>query len=99
MEEEYYIGKIRVIRTLDHKDKNPSILAGDDINISSSDIDKCVKLMIERKMNQMSFVSDYLLDNIDFIKNYDLSFVKGIYITRPIKDLSPVYNLKNLTHL
>lgn len=75
------------------------MLAGDDIDINSSNIDKCIKLMIERKINQMSLTSEYLLNNIDFIQNYDLSFIKGIYITRPIKDLSPVYNLRNLTHI
>lgn len=72
------------------------------IFIYSDTIKEDVKnLLNEDGINTIRLTShNYKLDNIDFLKDYDLSFIESIDILcDSIKNIDGIYSLKNLKHI
>jgi hypothetical protein len=53
--------------------------------------------MNEKDINTIRLTDDYKLDNLDFLNNYDLSFIRSIDIlSDSIKNIDGLYNLQNI---
>jgi hypothetical protein len=54
-------------------------------------------LLIEKGINTIRLTNDYKLNNLDFLKNYDLPFIRSIDIlSDSVTDVEGVYSLKGL---
>lgn len=54
-------------------------------------------LLVEDNINTIRLTDDYNLDNLNFLNDYDLSFIKSIELnSNSIKNIEGLYNLKNL---
>lgn len=54
-------------------------------------------LMEEKDINTIRLTDDYKLDNLDFLNDYDLSFIRSIDIlSDSIKNIDGLYNLLNI---
>ncbi|MDI5887639.1 leucine-rich repeat domain-containing protein [Flavobacterium yafengii] len=54
-------------------------------------------LMMEKDINTIRLTDDYKLDNLDFLNDYDLSFIRSIdVLSDSIKNIDGLYNLLNI---
>ena len=54
-------------------------------------------LLVEEGINTIRLTDDYKLDNLDFLNDYDLPFIRSIDIlSDTVKNIEGVYNLENL---
>jgi hypothetical protein len=97
MMEEYFVGNIRVSGIPESPDylaiKSPIVF------IDSNKIEKSIEVMKSEGSTQMSLAGEYRSNDLNFLLDHDLSFVKMISINKAVGDLSPLYKLSQLSHL
>lgn len=87
---------IEGIRVLERKTKNG---ISNTICMDSKRIDTCINIINKLDNVSLAFLGEYTLDNISFIKDVDLSVIKGIVLNKNVKDLDSLYYLKNIKSL
>jgi hypothetical protein len=57
-------------------------------------------LMVEKDINTIRLTDDYKLDNLDFLNDYDLSFIRSIDIlSDSVENIDGLYCLKNIEEI
>jgi len=69
--------------------------------IQSNDLNQNIEALLEEKnINTIRLTDDYKYDNLDFLKEYDLSFIKSIDInSNYVNNIEGLYELKNIERI